>query len=177
MRSLLRDKALTMWQSYWDEAQKEFFKVETLQDYGAEENIQSSSYAEWLAGNKTKSLAMIDEQAGDWARQTRDKPIRKIRIHLVSEPYTTYLEWEIEYYKLSNIPLGDEEVYLVNYDDIPDLKIPGDFMIFDNQRVANNRYSPEGLMLGMDFYESDEDISDFLKIKKELLKHAKRLVI
>ena len=175
MKSLGREESLEQWQVYWNEAKLEFFKVEAMQDYGAEDIAQSPSYNAWLGGDKKKSIELIKLNAHKWANQTREKHIRKIRVRIVVEPYSSYLQWEIKHYKLSNIPIGGEEVYILNLKDIPELKIPGDFMIFDNARVANSHYSNEGKMLGMDFYDNGENITEFLKLKNEFMKHGKIL--
>ncbi|HUD03814.1 MAG TPA: hypothetical protein VMR51_03425 [Patescibacteria group bacterium] len=168
MKYLQRNDAFKYWDVYWNDANKEFFKVEEVQDYGAEEIVQSPSYEAWLSGDKDKSIKIMKDNANSWSKQTREKPILKRRIRIVKEPYTSYLEWEIMHYKLVNIPLGDEIVYLVNENEIPRVVIPGDFMIFDNERVANSHYK-NGKMIGMDFYDKGEDISTFLDIKDLLL--------
>lgn len=175
MKYLKRDEALKLWNIYWDDASVEFFKVEAVQDYGAEEIAQSPSYAAWARGDKDLSVALIKKSANQWSKQTKDKPILKRRVHIVKKPYSSYLEWETMYYRLVNIPLGGEKVYLVNVDDIKGHNIPGDFMIFDNERVANSHYNDQGRMVGMDFYDRGEDISQFIHLKDMLLGYAEEL--
>lgn len=177
MKYLKRDEALKQWNIYWDEATTEFFKVEAVQDYRAEEIAQSPSYEAWAKGDKNKSLALIKNNKNEWAKQAREKPILKRRIHIAKKPYTSYLEWEIMHYKLVNIPLGNEKVYLVNVDDINEQVIPGDFMIFDNERVANSHYDNTGKMTGMDFYDKGEDISKFIQLKDFLLSKSEEIKV
>lgn len=177
MKSLQRDAAFKFWDTYWDEARHEFFKVETVQDYGSEEAVWSPSYVAWVNGDKETSIELLKQGATEWSTQTHEKPILKRRIHIVQEPYTSYLEWEIMHYKLINIPLGDEKVYLLDLEEIKNVVIPGDFMIFDNKRVANSHYNQSGIMTSMDFYDRDEDISNFIKLKDLLLGKATELKV
>lgn len=175
MKYLNRTEALKLWNTYWDDTTVEFFKVEAVQDYGAEEIAQTPSYNAWLKEDRTLAIALIKKNANQWAKQTKNKPILKRRIRIVKEPYTSYLEWEIMYYKLVNIPLGGEKVFLVNWNNINVEAIPGDFMIFDNQRVANSHYDDTGRMIGMDFYDKGEDITQFMQLKDLLLSYAEEL--
>lgn len=175
MRTLLRDEADALWQTYWDGTRTSFFKVESLQDYGAEEILQSTSYIAWSKGDKNESIRLMKEHAGGWTKQTREKPIVKQRVHIVEKPYSSYLEWEILHYKYVNIPYGEEEVFLLDADLVKDIKIPGDFMVFDDLKVANSHYNAEGLMVQRDFYDQNDDISEFLELKKLLLSKAVRL--
>jgi hypothetical protein len=172
MKNLNRNEAFKLWDIYWNDSVNEFFKVEAIQDYGAEEIVQSPSYEAWAKGDKNKSIEIMKQNANEWSKQTRQKRVLKIRIHIVKKPYSSYIEWEIMHYKLVNIPLGDEKVYLVNSEDIKDVIIPGDFMIFDNERVANSHYGETGKMTGMDFYDRGEDISKFIRLKDLLLSKA-----
>ncbi len=177
MKTTLRNKIDSTWNQYWEEATSEFFKVEAVQDYGAEENVQSLSFKAWKNGDKKLSIRMIMENANLWSKQTSEKHILKRRVHIVKEPYTPYLEWEIMHYKLVNIPMGKEKVYLIKYGDLGDNLIPGDFMIFDDERVANSHYDKSGKMISMDFYNRGEDISEFLSLKDLLLTKATELKI
>lgn len=109
----------------------------------------------------------------DWANVNKDKKFKSIRIHIVEEPYSEYLLWEIEHYKLVNIPLAREEVFLVQKQSIEGLNLPdGDFMIFDDRRVVRNYYTPERKMYKADFYDESDDISKFLVLKSQLLSLA-----
>ncbi|MDB5179609.1 MAG: hypothetical protein JWN12_241 [Candidatus Saccharibacteria bacterium] len=175
MINLLREKAWEKWDEFWNEANDEFFKVEDIQDYTAEDNDQKSSLHLWLEGNKQASLDMIRSNKNEWAEQTSLKNIRKIRVHIVDEPYTEYLKWEIEHYKIVNIPLGKERTYLVNRKDVPDYDL-GDFMMFDGKKVTRSHYSTEGRMESMDIYEN-ESIDRFITAKARLMQYAKEVTV
>lgn len=174
MISLPGEKALKLWQTFWDEAQLEFFKVESLQDYGGEDKTDPS-YAAWLNGDPERSLSLIQQGSSEWTKQTKEKPILKRRVHITKNPLTPYLEWEILHYQHVNIPLGDERVFLVPFEKLEGIKLLGDFMIFDNERVADSHYDKTGRLTGIDFYEKDEDINRYLNLKEVLLSKATEL--
>lgn len=61
----------------------------------------------------------------------------------------------------------------MDYEDIPYLKIPnGDFVIFDEKLVVQNHYDSLGKAIKMDFYNDTDDISYYLKLRKELVSKA-----
>jgi hypothetical protein len=177
MRSLSRDESLDLWDNWWDETSSEFFKVEALQDYTAEELKDSKSYQAWYKGDKVKALSLLRDasSAQSITEPPAKSPIKIVRVHIVVEPYSSYLEWEIEHYKLVNIPIEKEEVYLISADKVNKI-YAGDFMIFDKKRVADSRYDASGLLSGMDFYEYD-NIGKFLEARGFLLAHAEKIIV
>lgn len=174
MKHLERREALTLWNSYWDEMKREFFKVETLQDYSAEELLQSPSYELWMNGDKESSINLLKNRKSVEDLASNDSILRQ-RVHIVEHPYSSYLKWEITHYKLINIPIRKEKVFLVSSESIADVSVPGDFVIFDDNRVAVSLYDSTGVMTDMNFYDKSEDISQFLALKKLLLSRATQL--
>ena len=157
------------WQEFWDSTKQEWFKVEVLQDYTGEDD--GSSLQAWKAGEKEKSLALTLNKDLSWAKSKLY--INKTRIHIVEEPFTEYLKWEIEHYRHVNIPIGREKVFLVDKKNIYELAIPdGDFCIFDNKKVVKNTYNKTGKCIRMNFYDESDDISLFLNLKNKLLEFA-----
>ncbi len=174
MITLPRGKDTKLWNKFWSETKKEWFKVEVLQDYSGEDS--GPSLKTWLKGDKEKSIKLMKEGAKDWIKMAGNAPFKKIRIHIVEKPYTPYLEWEIKVYKNINIPLAKEEVYLLDKKKVSNMDIPDDdFMIFDQKRVARNYYDQSGRVYKADFYDESEDISRFLLLRKKLLKLASKL--
>lgn len=166
MKKIKRNPSEKVWQKLWEEMQEEFFKVEILQYYD-EDN--SNSLREWLAGNKEKSIAFAKKEFKPWA--IGKEKVRKIRIHIVETPITPYLEWEIEMYKLINIPLVGEEVYLLDKKQIKNIDLPkGDILIFDKKKVIANHYDSKGYFLSADVYDENDNISKFIELRESLLK-------
>lgn len=173
MIALPRETALQYWDKFWNEMTGEFFKVEDLQSYADEKTEQQSSLSLWLAGERDASLTAMQAHQSEWAAHAASKKVRKVRIHVVDEPYSEYLRWEIAHYRMINIPLGGEEVFLVNRVDVPEYDL-GDFMMFDERRVTKSNYSEGGRLESMDIYQ-DELIQKFMDAKRLLLKFAKRV--
>src|SRR5687767_13719604 len=160
MKTLGRDQAAKLWDQYWAQTEKEWFKVEVLQDYSGED--EGESLKSWKIGNRQRSIQLMEQQQNGWVKIARTSPANKIRLHIINKPLTAYVEWEIEVYKRVNIPKAGEKVYLVDYKDVGNLALPdGDFMILDNQRVVRNYYDASGKMHKADFYDEREDISMF----------------
>ena len=175
MITLPRGKYTKLWNKFWGETKKEWFKVEVLQDYSYEDS--GPSLKAWLKGDKEKSIRLMMEKidSNEWVKMAGKKPFKKIRIHIVEKPYTPYLEWEIEAYKHINIPLVKEEVYLIDKNNVLDLELPdGDFMIFDQKRVVRNYYDKSGKAYQMDFYNEGEDIGQFLFLRKKLIQRVRK---
>ncbi len=177
MKTLARDKANTLWAQWWDEMAEEWFKLEVLQDYSGEDG--SPSLQAWLKGDRQKSVELMKKHADlDFLASCQEKiqnGVKLIRVHVVEEPRSPYLEWEIEFYRHINIPKGGESVSLLPKNLVQGLDIPaGDLMIFDNKRVAVNTYD-SGRMTHETFYDETDDIDRFLDLKKAILKTARPL--
>jgi hypothetical protein len=172
------DEADSLWGSYWQSLQREWFKLEVLQDYYAED--KGPSLDAWLAGDKRLSLKLMSGEADqEFIAMCRDKVskgVNLLRIHLVEHPLTPYLEWEIEHYKKVNQRLAGERVFLADKNGLGSIKIPsGDLMIFDSQKAVVNTYDSEGRMAAETFYDQPGELEPWLKIQRQAMKTAKPL--
>lgn len=173
MKTLPREEAAILFDQWWDELRSEWFKIEVLQDYSGEDD--GESLQAWLSGNREKSVELMKENYNrEWVKSCQEKinnGIKLIRVHIVNEPLSPYLEWEIEHYKNVNIPLCGEEVLVCKSEKLKDIQLPrGDVMIFDTQRVVKNIYTETGRMIEQTFYE--KDTQEFLHLKERILKHS-----
>lgn len=166
MKTAKRNPSEKVWQKFWDEMQEEFFKVEVLQYYDEDD---SSSLREWTKSNREKSIALAKKEFKPWAKGK--EKVKKTRVHIVEKPLSPYLEWEIELYKLINIPIVGEEVYLLDKKYTENVPAPeDDIMVFDTKRVIANHYDHKGYFLSADIYDEEDDISKFLELREMLLK-------
>lgn len=168
MKTLRREEASKLFDQWWNELQEEWFKLEVLQDYSAED--AGSSLDAWLAGDRERSIQLMKEGADNsWVKSCQAKTkagARLIRVHIIAEPPTPYLEWELEHYRQVNMPLCREEVYVVQKSELSDIYLPaGDLMIFDNKKAVVNVYNEDGYMTEQSFYEG-KDIQPFLSLKE-----------
>jgi hypothetical protein len=174
MKTLDRNKAHKLWNQYWQDMKQEWFKVEVLQDYTGEDD--SPSLRAWLAGNKEQSLALLEKTSHNgWremCKEKRDAGVLMRRIRIIEKPYTPYTKWEFEFYKHINIA-GGEQIFIVNKQAVADVDLPsGDLMMFDNKRVVVCIYDKTGRMTKQTFYDENDDISSFLRLKHDLLSLA-----
>jgi len=176
MKTLPRDEAGKLWSLYWFDMKHEWFKIEVLQDYAGEDD--SPSLRAWLAGDRQKSLELLKQEAYDnnWRKLCKQKHKQGVlmrRIRIIEKPLTPYTEWELEYYKLSNIP-GGEQVFIVDKNSIKGLNLPsGDLMMFDDQRLVICTYDATGRMIQQTFYDEKDNLTSFLELKHDLLKIAR----
>jgi len=157
----------------------EWFKVEVLQDYLGED--VGPSLDAWLVGNKQQSIKLMSADYPKWVANCRKKRlqgVQLIRIHVVEEPFTSYLDWEIHHYKLINVPKCGEKVYLINRSETTDLALPdGDVMIFDKKRVVVSAYDQSGRMAEQTFFDAEngDDIKHYLELRQALKDRARAL--
>lgn len=83
MVTLSRDESTKLWNKFWDETKKEWFKVEILQDYTAED--MGPSLQAWLNGHKDEAIQLMlkDVSEQELVQQAKNAPFKKTRIHLV----------------------------------------------------------------------------------------------
>ena len=172
MQKLERDEAGKKWDQLWQGMTKEWFKVEVLQDYSGED--AGESLDAWMAGDKERSIQLMKAWTPEWANECRAKVeqgVKLTRIHVVDYPLSDYVQWEIEVYKNRNIPMGGEDVYLLDRKDISGIDLPaGDLMIFDKKYVVVNEYDDNGRMTSETFHdESDSTFNDYFYIQDQLL--------
>ncbi len=167
MKILLREEAFVLWDDWWKEMREEWFKIEVLQDYSGEDS--GPSLNAWFTGDKEKAVQLMQEYGKKWSEMCQKSPAQKRRFRIVKTPYTPYTEWEIELYKQVNIPLAGEVVHLIPQEKVEHLNIPdGDVMIFDQKRVARAYYFSDGKVEKMDFYDENDGIEVFLKLRQEI---------
>ena len=171
MKTLPADQQDELWDKYWREMGQEWFKVEVLQDYKGEDN--GSSLLAWLSGDKKLSIELLEtDEDPEFTKDCRQKTAQGVklsRVHIVEEPLSPYMQWEMEYYKRVSIPLRGEQVFVVRKSDLNSSDLPdGDLMIFDKRRAIVNSYDQTGLMTQADFYDESDDINHFLRLRKVL---------
>jgi hypothetical protein len=175
----MRNQAWELLDQYWRETRDEWFKLEVLQDYTGEDD--SESLQMWYKDDKEDSLKSLKTNDPDpeFSRKCQEKlsqGVKLLRVRIVEEPITPYTQWEMEFYRLISQPLRGEKVFVIKKTAIKDLVIPkGDMIIFDEKRVAVNTYNKNGRAVSTNFYDRDEKVSDFIKLKYELQKRAEAL--
>ena len=179
MKTFDRTKARKLWDGYWRDMKNEWFKIEVLQDYTGEDD--SPSLRAWMAGDRKKSLALLRQTTHNgWSELCKEKSEHGVlmrRIRIIKKPYTPYTEWEIEFYKQINIPDG-ERLFIVDKEETKGLDLPdGDLMMFDNKRIVVCAYDKTGRVTQQTFYDENDDVAKFLRLKHDLLALAQPLQV
>jgi len=175
MEILRRDAATIRWKQYWDQMQHEWFKLEVLQDYSGEDD--RPSLQAYIDGDPERGLALIRQETrqSPWreaCQQKCDQGVTLRRVRILEEPYTPYTAWELEYFKLVNLP-GGEQIFVIDKDNLGEVSLPGgDVVIFDDQRAVANTYDKTMRMEEQAFYTGSNSIAGFLALKESLLQMA-----
>jgi hypothetical protein len=178
MQTLSRGQMDKLRDKYWNEMSKDWFKLEVLQDYMGEGD--GPSLRAWLKGDKKMSIELLrtdeDPQFTKNCRHKISQGVKLLRFHVVEEPLTRYMEWEIEHYKHVSIPLRGELIYIVRKPSVAGVALPaGDLMIFDSTRAIANSYDQNGLVIAADFYDERDDLSGLLDLQNNVVKLAEPL--
>jgi hypothetical protein len=119
------------------------FRLETLDHYAME--YEEEAVQRFLAG-EPRDTAYID----GWLQRVRAAVgggRRVQRVHVVSEPLSDYLRFEITGYRL-NVEAG-EDVRILPRRTTDGLDLPDhDFWLFDDRQVVRMRYDGNGAFLG-----------------------------
>lgn len=175
-RTLWRAAALKRYQRYIRESQR-VFKLQALPEYPIENigGLDMASLTAWLQGKRRKAQALMDKQRESspyWLPRNGEV----LRIVLTDDPPTAYSQWYIAFAKRVAIPLN-ETIYLLPRKNLTGIDLPpGDFAIFDKNRVAVNGYTHEQWTHST-IYEYDagktNDLQNLLQLQGQLIRLAR----
>ena len=150
------------------------FKAEVLQDYTAVDDCPS--LRAWVRDDKDEArrLGALDPGIIAYRNRCLTSLADITRVHVVQEPLTPYLQWEIDVcYKNSLIAYGAETVLLADAANLVDVQLPaGDFWMLDNSRVLQWQYEEgKGRIVGALLWEESrgDDLSGFRHLREALL--------
>jgi hypothetical protein len=121
------------------------YRLETLQQYGV--GYEDRSFQAFLAGEPPVTDPARDEWTGMIrAAVAAGKTLQ--RIHLVSEPLSDYLRYELEWWYRPNTEAGDDvrilPEHMVPAGELPVLAALGDYWLFDSSDLWVMRYDSDG---------------------------------
>lgn len=170
----LKESLITFQRLFWSAAH-EMFKAEVLQDYPGDD---CSSLEAWLRGNVNfaRDLGRLEPSIVGYRRMCLESPADITRVHVVEQPHSEYLKWEIAVcYQDSLLAHGAESIMLVPKTAVSDLELPaGDFWIFDDTKVLQWEYGEDGRTTGALLWDESrgDDISHFRFLREALLAAA-----
>jgi len=150
-------------------AKQSAFRLETLPQYLVPE--EEDAFSEWKRGTlipprtpeNSKLLAQIKRDAA--------RGFRRYRVHILDQPLTAYLRFELYLY-LDSVAVG-AEVYVVDRDDHPVLAdLHEDFWLFDDEIAVRMIYDDEGHFLHLELID---DIDHYREIRDITLRHSEPL--
>lgn len=137
--------------SWFRHFQRSCFRLETLQRYGA--SGEDDSIKTFLAGanpqphpGKQEWMALVRAAAHE--RRTMQ------RVHVVTEPLTDYVRFEVAWSYAHNVAAGEDVRIIPLTEGLEwpsDLPPPGgDFWLFDDAELFDMRYDSDGTWTGID---------------------------
>ncbi len=150
-------------------AKESAFRLETLPQYLVPQ--EADSFADWKAGRPMP--VRTPENHEGLARLKRDamRGFRRYRVHILDQPLTAYLRFELYLY-LDSVAVGSE-VYVVDRDTHPDLaELHDDFWLYDDEIGVRMFYDDEGHFL---YPELIDDLAPYREMRDTSLRHAEPL--
>lgn len=131
--------------SWFTRFERNCFRLETLESYGG--SGEDASLAAFLAGEYPPP----DDERQDWTRLVRSAAGRgglMQRVHVVTEPLSPYLRFELTWSYPQSVAAGEDVRILLITDDWP-ADIPrSDFWLFDDHELFLMVYDSTGVWLG-----------------------------
>lgn len=131
------------WLTLFESVEESWFRLETLQVYNV--NYERAEIEDFLRHGR------LHREPGDWQRMLNrhagaGRSLQ--RVHVVQEPLTDYLRYELAAYRLNSEAGEDIRLLPVPRSSWPDdLPMGGDFWLFDDREVWDMHYDDEGHFL------------------------------
>lgn len=143
--------------SWFSTFERSCFRLETLESYGG--SGEDASLTAFLAGEYPPP----DDERQDWTRLVRAATGRgrvMQRVHVVTEPLSAYLRFELSWSYPQSVAAGEDvRILLVTEDWPPDIP-RRDFWLFDDRELFLMVYESAGVWLGA------EHITDRLAVQQ-----------
>jgi len=148
--------------------QRSAFRLETRNRYAVPEEVEP--FRRFCDGERPG-----DEWTREWTDAVRvavRAGKRMQRVHVVTEPLTRYLRFELTCGYPNNIAAGEEiNILAVRRDDSAPL-LPDDFWLFDDEAVGAMRYDDDGRFLGVEVLTDSATISRYRSFRDVALRLA-----
>lgn len=145
------------------------FRLETLPQYLVPQ--EAEEFASWKAGHqRMPRTPETHEYLADFQRDVA-QGIRWYRVHILDQPLTPYLRFELCGYPANQA--AGEEIYVVDRETHSDLEsLHQDFWLYDDEIAVRMVYDDEGHFL---YPERVNDIDDYRRMRDTAIRHAEPL--
>lgn len=147
------------------------FRLETLQRYGG--SGEDTELAAFLAGRPRPDDPELDRWL-EAIRNHRSAGRGLQRVHVVTEPLTDYMRWELSWGYALSIAAG-EDIGVVGVplgQPWPDGIPQWDFWLFDASELYDMHYDPDGMWLGVEQVTDPARIVAACRCREAALHHA-----
>lgn len=155
------------WQRFFDDFEHSAWRLELHPVYAVPQ--EEETLGRWRAGKR-----LPDDHWSPWMERVAGylRTGRSIgRAHVVRRPLSEYLRFEFEWYYQQHVKAG-EDIRILDLTAEPDPGLPDhDFWLFDEQRVVQMLYRPDGTQIGREALE-DPDVGAYLSYKDTALANA-----
>jgi len=144
---------------YFNNFKKYAFRLELLQKYSV--NEEKEDFENF--NKKGKVNPKINEEWHDILIAAKKRGAKVIRAHVIKEPLSDYIKFELEHYK-ENKKYGEGALLISKEEfDKLNINIKRDFWLFDDNIVLEMNYDSDGHFLG---FSQSKDIQKYLDFKK-----------
>lgn len=151
------------------EAKHSAFRLETLSQYLVPQ--EAESFAKWQMGKPPPPRTPEDSAVIAQIKRDAERGFRRYRVHILDQPLTAYLRFELYMY-FDSVAAGSE-VYVADRHDHAELvELHEDFWLFDDEVAIRMIYDDEGRFL---FPEPTDNIEAYRRMRDTALRHSEPL--
>ncbi|MGH3796673.1 MAG: DUF6879 family protein [Pseudonocardiaceae bacterium] len=143
----------------FEQAQTSIFRLETLQSYG--NSGEDPAFEAFLSGRPH----LITAGKREWISLVRDRVsagCRMHRVHVITEPLTDYLRFELTWGYAPNVEAGEDIGVIPVADGQPwpaELPQATDFWLFDASVLYGMCYGPDGTWLDVELITDRDQVA------------------
>lgn len=150
-------------------AKRSAFRQETLPQYLVPQ--EADDFSAWQAGQLIPPRTPENNELIARVQRDAAQGFRRYRVHILDQPLTAYLRFELYLY-LDSVAVGSE-VHVVDRDDHPALAdLCEDFWLYDDEIAVRMIYDNEGHFL---YPELIDDIDPYREMRDTALRHSEPL--
>ncbi|MGH3854247.1 MAG: DUF6879 family protein [Pseudonocardiaceae bacterium] len=150
-------------------AKQSAFRLETLPQYLVPQ--EAERLAMWNAGKLIPPRTPENSEMLARLQHDAARGFRRYRVHILDQPLTAYLRFELYLY-LDSVEVGSE-IYVVDRDDHPDLTdLHEDFWLYDDEIAVRMIYDDEGHFM---YPELVNNIKPYREMRDTALRHSEPL--
>ncbi len=150
-------------------AKESAFRLETLPQYLVPQ--EAEEFADWKAGKPIRRRTPENHEGLARIQRAVARGFRRYRVHILDQPLTDYLRFELYGY-LDSVAVGSE-IYVADRDTHPDLaELHEDFWLYDDEIGVRMFYDGEGHFL---YPELIDELKPYREMRDTSLRHAEPL--